>query len=60
MSKDQDLYVQFRVIPTRDLSWQNVHDVASRGAVNQDCGIDRLGQIQPSDLWCEELVHLAA
>lgn len=25
-----------------------------------DCDIDHLGQIQPSGLWCEELLHFAA
>ena len=48
-------------IHTDHCSWQNDDFVASRGAVNlRVCDIDRLGQIQPSGLWCEELVHHAA
>ena len=53
--------IHFQDIPTSRHSWQNVGLVASRGAVNfRVCGIDRLGQIQPSDLGCEESVHHAA
>ncbi len=53
--------INFRGIPTSNYSGQNGDSVASRGAVNfKVCGIDRLGQIQPSGFWLEELVHHAA
>jgi hypothetical protein len=55
------LYVQFQPYPhgssfTAEWCLRGV----ARSCEFQGCGNDRLGQIQPSDLWCEELVHLAA
>ena len=52
-----------KVVPCSSLlyrSWQ-IDATARRGELsNHVCGLDRFAQIQPSDVWPEALVHLAA